>query len=132
MSIKRLATQVAGGTGMAAAMAAFTVVPAHAADTWVAIYYSRASTVGNTAYGYANNVPTKEAAMAAANDMCVRNGGTECKMAAVSKNGCAALAVLWSTNGRWHGGAGATIEEAEQDALAQNNGGSIFIEKCST
>lgn len=92
MSIKRLATQVAGRTGMAAAMAVFTVVPAHAADTWVAIYYSRASTVGNTAYGYANNVPTKEAAMAAANDMCVHNGGTECKMAAVSKNGCAALA----------------------------------------
>ncbi|MFZ0834614.1 MAG: DUF4189 domain-containing protein [Mycobacterium sp.] len=125
MSIKRLATHVAGGAAIAAAMAAFTVVPAHAADTYVAIYYS----APEYAYGWANNAPTRADAEAAAHDKCVYNGGTDCQMAAWARNGCAALAHNADT---WHGGHGATIAEAEQDALALNNGGSIFIEKCST
>ena len=103
MSIKRLATHVAGSTAMAAAMAAFTVVPAHAADTYVAIYYSPA----DFNYGWANNAPTRADAERAANDQCVQHGGTDCQMAAWAKNGCAALA--WDAYGSWNGGYGATI-----------------------
>ena len=72
MSIKRLATHVAGGAAIAAAMAAFTVVPAHAADTYVAIYYS----APEYAYGWANNAPTRADAEAAASWPAVRAGAS--------------------------------------------------------
>ncbi|WP_396929527.1 DUF4189 domain-containing protein [Mycolicibacterium sp.] len=116
-----------GGAALAATIAALTVVPAHAEDTWVAIYYSRPE----FAYGYATNAPTREAAEAEARDKCVYNGGTDCTWVAVKRNGCAALA--WAPDGSWAGGYGATITDAEQDAIASNKGlGSIFISKCSS
>ncbi len=121
MSINRLATLIAGG---AVAAAALTAVPAQAADSWVVIAYSPAT----GAVGWAS-APTKQAASDAATGYCVQYGGTDCQPAAWASNACAALAIR--PNGLWHGGVGPTIQAAEDNALGQNNGGTIDTSKCS-
>lgn len=66
---------------------------------------------------------------------CANSGGTHCVMAAWSKNGCVALAVgdqdAYGGYKNYWGMNGATLEAAEQAALAKNGGGHIRVARCA-
>ena len=102
------------------------VVPptAPAGEKWTAIVYS----APERAWGWANNASSKDEATELATTYCKQYGGTDCRPAAWSTR-CVALAVSDSS---WHGGIGATIAEAENDAVAQNKGGTVQVSKCAT
>ena len=125
MSMKRFTAFVAGGAAVAAATAMLIVAPANAADTWAVISYSPAT----GAYGWANQSSTEQDATNRATGFCIQYGGTDCQKAAWVRNGCAALAT--KPDGAWHGGIGPTTAAAEENALWQNNGGTIQVSKCS-
>jgi serine/threonine protein kinase len=99
--------------------------PVNTGSRWVVIAYSPAT----RAFGWANNATSKDQATDMAMGYCKDYGGTDCQVAVRASDGGAALAESDTT---WHGGLGPTIEAAEKDALAENNGGKILISKCST
>ena len=92
---------------------------------WVVIAYSGAA----SAWGWANNANSKDAALSVAMNECKQNGGTDCKLAASIMDGCAAVAKNDKT---WHGGTGPTLDAAEANAINENKGGTIVFSKCST
>jgi hypothetical protein len=99
--------------------------PVNTANKWVVIVFSPAT----GAFGWSNNASSKDQATDMAMGYCKQYGGTDCQMAAWASNQCVALA---QSDTNWHGGLGATIEAAEQNALTENKGGKILISKCST
>ncbi len=99
--------------------------PVNTATKWVVIVFSPAT----GAFGWSNNASSKDQATDMAMGYCKQYGGTDCQMAAWASNQCVALA---QSDTNWHGGLGATIEAAEQNALTENKGGKILISKCST
>jgi uncharacterized protein DUF4189 len=128
MTTNRLAL-FAAGLGAAATLAGLsltTAVPAHAADTYASIYYSPAT----GAYGWAHQSGARQDAEGMANGYCHQYGGTDCQMAAWTVNGCVALAT-GPNNGAWYGWYGSSIADAQQAALAKNNGGTIMFSTCS-
>ncbi len=92
---------------------------------WAAIAYSPATTV----FGWAINASSQDEATNTAVNYCKQYGGTDCQSAAYEPNGCVALA---KSDTSWYGGIGPTIEAAEKDAVARNNGGNILVSKCSS
>ncbi|MBV9515095.1 MAG: protein kinase [Mycobacteriaceae bacterium] len=110
-------------------MPTYTTAPAPqppvTGSKFVVIAYSGAT----GAYGWANNYDNQDDANTAAMNFCKQYGGTDCKLAAWAKDGCAAVA---KSSTSWHGGYGATIDAAEKNAIDQNQGGTIVFSKCST
>lgn len=121
MSTKRFAVMIAGALAGAAAIT-ITTAPANAESTWDVISYS--PDTGAWGWGYA---PSKEQASQIAIDYCIQHGGTNCQLAAWSPQGCVAVA---RDADSWHGGHGATLAQAEGNALFQNGGGTIVVSKC--
>ena len=99
--------------------------PVNTGSKWVVVMYSPAT----GAFGWANNANSRDEASDLAMNYCKQYGGTDCKEAVWASNQCVALA---KSDTSWHGGLGQTIQAAEQDAITENNGGTILISKCST
>ena len=99
--------------------------PVNTGSKWVVIVFSPAT----GAFGWSNNAASKDQATDMAMGYCKQYGGTDCQLAAWASDRCVALA---QSDTNWHGGLGSTTEEAEKDALTENNGGKILISKCST
>lgn len=85
--------------------------------------------VSTTGYwATSNNYRTMEAAKDSAMAIC-RQHAPGCKVVATNSDGCVALA---GTDRHWGGGYGPTKSEAEQSALAENNGGRILVSFCTS
>lgn len=127
MSMRPLAMYIAGCLAAVATTATVTAIPAHAADSYVAIYYSPEEEV----YGWANNRATRGQAETAAWEQCKSYGGRNCQLVVWAANGCAAL--VTADDGTWAGYYAATTAEAESLALAHNGGrGTVLVSKCSS
>jgi Domain of unknown function (DUF4189) len=127
MSTKRLAILVAGSAVAAGAIAGLTAAPAKADDTYAAIAYSPQTGL----YATISNASPKDEAVNAATDMCHQGGATDCVPVVFVGNGCVALAVNPGAR-QFAGGSGATIADAEANAVANSHGGEIQGSKCST
>jgi hypothetical protein len=116
---------VAGAVGVAAPASA-------AADTYVAISFSPE----NGVYGWGNNYGDLDGARIRSLSECQNHGGNHCVFIAWAKNWCAALAVgdrgVYGQYDNYYGWYGPTLADAQQQALAKNNGGHILVSRCST
>ena len=112
--------------GIAAAavvmVAGFSAAPAHAEGEWVAI----AGSPSTDAWGWAY-ADTKQQATDLALNYCSQDGATDCVWQARGKR-CIALAR--SSEGI-AGGSGATLREAEGDAIHSRGGGWIVSSQCA-
>lgn len=110
----------------AAILLAVEAAPADAAG-WQALAYS-----ANTgAWGRAWDAPSETTAQAHALYSCGQRA-SDCEIAE-SYTGCVAVASRWGPGGQvnfWHGGRGATAATADNDALANNNGGTVVQTTC--
>lgn len=102
--------------------AGLSAAPAEAAGVWVAI----AGSPSTDAWGWAY-ADTKQQASDLAVYYCGRDGATDCVWQARSRQ---CLAMARSDRGI-AGGIGATIWEAEQDALQSRGGGWIVSSHCA-
>jgi hypothetical protein len=117
--------RVALGVGAVIAMAIAAAGPANADGTHVALYYSDPE----GAWGAGNNAATEGQAAAVAKRLCIRNGGTDCRLASTVQNGCVALAVGPKL---WAGGHGGSRGEADASALQRIGGaGSVEVSLCT-
>ena len=99
--------------------------PPPPADMYAAI------AVSNEGYWGTEISPTMDAAKASAMARCRQVvGSTNCTVAAWTVNGCVAAAR--NATGYQYGGNGSSIHDAEQDALAHTNGGSILASLCTS
>jgi uncharacterized protein DUF4189 len=120
--------RVATGVGAVAAVTAIStaLAPAAAAnpDEWGAIAISDSAKVAGKTW----NAPTKAAADSGAMSYC---GHSDCKLMVDFRSpdhNCGAVAM--SASG-YQGGYGATLAEAEKDALTTLGGGSIISWACN-
>jgi hypothetical protein len=120
------AATLLAAAGAVAAAGLGTAAPAHADDEikFVAIAYSPAT----GSWGWGNNYDSYNGATGRAMSECQNYGGTDCQIAAWSKDGCAALAV---EDDRWYGWYGPNRLVAESLALFKNHGGHILESRCS-
>ena len=113
--------------GIAAAaavmVAGFSAAPANAEGVWVAI----AGSPSTDAWGWAY-ADTAQQATDLALGYCSQDGATDCAWQARSRR-CIALA---RSNNGIAGGVGATLREAEQDALHDRGGGWIVSSHCAS
>jgi Domain of unknown function (DUF4189) len=130
--------RIAAATLLAAAGAMTAIgvgaaAPANAEpDKYVAISFSPE----NGAYGWGNSYNDLDGARIRSLTECQNFGGTHCVFIAWAKNWCAALAVgdrnPYGGYDQYYGWYGPTQADAEQQALAKNNGGRILVSRCAT
>jgi hypothetical protein len=109
------------------AVAISPVAPTANADaTWAAIAVSPEA--DNSGAGWAYDAGSQAEAERVAIKSCIDEGNVQCQIAISRSTGCLALA---DSPDAWSPGTGATVEEAEADALATNDGGTILVSGCT-
>jgi Domain of unknown function (DUF4189) len=130
---KAAAAAMLFAAGAAVASAVGAAAPANAAaDKYVAISFSPETGV----YGWGNNYNDLDGARIRSLVECQNHGGSHCVFIGWAKNWCSALAVgdrgVYGQYDNYYSWYGPTLADAEQQALAKNNGGRILVSRCAT
>lgn len=126
MSIKRLVVPTAVGMLAAAAALGVAAPIANASGTWAAIAVSPDNEISG--WGYTYLASSQAEAESSAMSQCYSYGNASCQIAISAYSGCIALA---DSPESWATGQGASVSEAEADALVNNGGGTILESGCT-
>jgi hypothetical protein len=121
INVNRLGRAAFGVTGVTAIA---TAGPAYAGGSHIAAYSDQ-----EDAWGVGNDAPCEGQGRATAKRLCIQNGGTDCRLASTTQNGCVAMAVGAAL---WAGGHGGTGGEAIASAIERAGGaGSVQVSLCT-
>ncbi len=123
-AFQRRAAAVVGTAAAVTAISTTLAPAASATDEWGAIAISVSAQVAGKTW----DAPSESAAKSSAMSYC---GESDCQVLVTFRspvNNCGAVA---ANNGRYHGGYGATLAAAEQDAINQVGGGTVVSWACN-